>query len=226
MHSDTAILKTDKTQISVILWNFFFLNAFELDFHNVKCKCLFKTTIPTLATQCLITENKKNSFHPFISVFPHENRNPTHHHAPHTLLFCETLPLSDSHSLIIHSFESILFKGLIKPVGKPVNQFEWFVQFPAACRECLTQSCNRKFKNIKSIEHSGTRSMLQEECLCLNTINIDIFTIFMLAEICYILFLFSRTDGRTSVNVNLFCYLDVRLRSCEEFSLFSMSEVI
>ncbi len=32
--------------------------------------------------------------------------------------------------------ESILFKGLIKPVGKPANrfanQFEWFVQFPAA----------------------------------------------------------------------------------------------
>ncbi len=191
MHSDTAVLKTDKTQISVILWTKTLLNAFELDFHNVKCKCLFKTTIPTLATQCLITENKKNSFHPFISVFPHENRNPIV--TSHTLLFCETLPLSDSHSLIIHSFESILFKGLIKPVGKPVNQFEWFVQFPAACRESsevvLAQSCNRKFKNIKSIEHSGTRSMLQEECLCLNTINIDIFTIFMLAEI-YATFVF------------------------------------
>ncbi len=42
----------------------------------------------------------------------------------------------DAHLQMIHSFESILFKGFIKPVGKPVNrfanQFEWFVQFPAA----------------------------------------------------------------------------------------------
>ncbi len=44
--------------------------------------------------------------------------------------------MNDAHSRMIHSFESILFKGFIKPVGKPVNrfvnQFEWFVQFPAA----------------------------------------------------------------------------------------------
>ncbi len=68
--------------------------------------------------------------------------------------------MSDAHSRMIHSFESILFKGLIKPVGKPVNrfgnQFEWFVQFPAARAESseavLTQSWNRKFKNIKSDE--------------------------------------------------------------------------
>jgi len=37
---------------------------------------------------------------------------------------------------MINYFESILFKGLIKSVGKPVNrfvnQFERFVQFPAA----------------------------------------------------------------------------------------------
>ncbi len=68
--------------------------------------------------------------------------------------------MSDAHSRMIHSFESILFKCLIKPVGKPVNrfanQFEWFVQFPAARAESseavLTQRCNRKFKNIKSVE--------------------------------------------------------------------------
>ncbi len=53
-----------------------------------------------------------------------------------------------------------MFKGLIKPVGKPVNyfanQFECFVQFPAAYSESseavLTQSCNTKFKNLKSVE--------------------------------------------------------------------------
>ncbi len=43
--------------------------------------------------------------------------------------------MSDAHSQMIHSFESILFKGSIKAVGKPVNRFEWFVQFPAAHAE-------------------------------------------------------------------------------------------
>ncbi len=37
-----------------------------------------------------------------------------------------------------------------------MNQFDWFVQFPAARAESseavLTQSCNKKFKNIKSVE--------------------------------------------------------------------------
>ncbi len=55
--------------------------------------------------------------------------------APSTFLWA----MSDAHSQMIHSFESILFKGLIKP-GKPVNrfanQFEWFVQFPAARADC------------------------------------------------------------------------------------------
>ncbi len=31
--------------------------------------------------------------------------------------------MSDARSRIINSFESFLFKGLIKPVGKPVNWF-------------------------------------------------------------------------------------------------------
>ncbi len=56
-------------------------------------------------------------------------------------------------SRIIHSFEPILFECLIKPVNRFVNQFEWFVQFPAARAESsdavLTLSCN---KNIKSVE--------------------------------------------------------------------------
>ncbi len=63
--------------------------------------------------------------------------------APSTFLWA----MSDAHSQMIHSFESILFKGLIKPVNWFMNQFEWFVQFPAARAESseavLTQSCNR-----------------------------------------------------------------------------------
>ncbi len=31
--------------------------------------------------------------------------------------------MSNAYSQIINYFESILFKGLIKPVGKPVNRF-------------------------------------------------------------------------------------------------------
>ncbi len=71
--------------------------------------------------------------------------------APSTFLWA----MSDAHSQMFHSFESILFKGLIKPVGKPVNrfanQFEWFVQFPAARAESseavLTQSCNKVYEH-------------------------------------------------------------------------------
>ncbi len=64
-----------------------------------------------------------------------------------------------SDSRIINYFESILFKGLIKAVGKPVNrfmnQFEWFVQFPAA--HVLSQSCNIKFKILKSVERNSVQ---------------------------------------------------------------------
>ncbi len=107
--------------------------------------------------------------------------------APSTFLWA----MSDAHLRTINYFESILFKGLIKPVGKQVNRFvnhfEWFVQFPAARAESseavLTQSCDRKFKNIKSVERAAACDHFQEECLCLDTIDIDIFTIFTLAEI-------------------------------------------
>ncbi len=75
--------------------------------------------------------------------------------APSTFLWA----MSDAHSRMIHSFESILFKSLIKPVGKPVNrfvnQFEWLVQFPAARAVVWSGSHSRvvtKFKNIKSVE--------------------------------------------------------------------------
>ncbi len=58
--------------------------------------------------------------------------------------------MSDAHLQSIHSFESILLKCFIKPVGKPVNrfanQFEWFVQFPA------TQADGSHSDNIKSEE--------------------------------------------------------------------------
>ncbi len=47
--------------------------------------------------------------------------------------------MSDVHLQMIHSFELILFIGLVKAVDNSVNwfanQFEWFVQFPAARAE-------------------------------------------------------------------------------------------
>ncbi len=49
--------------------------------------------------------------------------------APSTFLWA----MSDAHSRMIHSFESILFKGLSKPVNWPTS--ELFVQFPAARAE-------------------------------------------------------------------------------------------
>ncbi len=105
--------------------------------------------------------------------------------APSTFIWA----MSDAHSRMIHSFESILFKGLIKP-GKPVNRFanhfEWFAQFPAAraksSEAVLTQSCNKCLRTSRALS-AAARDLLQEECLCLDTINIDIFTIFTLAEI-------------------------------------------
>ncbi len=68
--------------------------------------------------------------------------------APSTFLWA----MSDARSRMIHYFESILFEGLIKPIGKPVNrftnQFKRFVQFPAARAESseavLTQITSRE----------------------------------------------------------------------------------
>ncbi len=62
--------------------------------------------------------------------------------APSTFLWS----MSDAHSQMIHSFQSILFKGLIKPVNWFTNQF---VQFPA------THADGSHSDNIKSEEDVG-----------------------------------------------------------------------
>ncbi len=63
--------------------------------------------------------------------------------------------MNAAHSRMIHSFESILFKGFIKSVGKLVNrfanQFEWFVHFPAAHADWVVWSGSHS-DNIKSDE--------------------------------------------------------------------------
>ncbi len=97
--------------------------------------------------------------------------------------------MSDAHSRMIHSFESILFNGLIKPFGRPVNrfvnQFEWFVQFPAAraeSSEAVLTQITESLRTSRALS-AAARDLFQEEWICLDTINIDIFTIFTLAEI-------------------------------------------
>ncbi len=73
---------------------------------------------------------------------------------------------------MIHSFESILFKGLIKPVGKPVNrfvnQFEWFIQFPAARADSFEAVLTQMVvtESLRTSRAAG-RDLFQEECLCL-----------------------------------------------------------
>ncbi len=75
--------------------------------------------------------------------------------------------ISDAYSQMINYFESILFKGLIKPVGKPVtrfvNQFERFVQFPAA-RADGSHSDNIKSQelDLQSIESKSAKACLLE----------------------------------------------------------------
>ncbi len=58
---------------------------------------------------------------------------------------------NDAHSRMIHSFESILFKGFIKPIGKSVNRvanhFEWFAN---AARAESSEAVH--LDNIKSDE--------------------------------------------------------------------------
>ncbi len=79
--------------------------------------------------------------------------------------------MSDAHLQMIHSFESILFKGLIKSVGKPVNwfvnQFEWFVQFPAARDRSGSHSDNIKgdedvVLDLQSIESKSAKACFLE----------------------------------------------------------------
>ncbi len=131
--------------------------------------------------------------------------------APSTFLWA----MCDAHSRMIHSFESILFKGLIKPVGKPVNrfanQFEWFVQFPAHALSHLKRFSLRvvtKFKNIKSIERSDARPV--PGGLPLPRQLILIFSQYLrLQKYRLHLFTFCRTDGKRSVNVHLFRYVQM-----------------
>ncbi len=89
--------------------------------------------------------------------------------APSTFLWA----MSDAHSRMIHSFESILFKGFIKSVGKPVNrftnQFEWFVQFPAARAESSEAVHSDNIKSdedvaldLQSIESKSAKACLLE----------------------------------------------------------------
>ncbi len=58
--------------------------------------------------------------------------------------------MRDAHSRMIHYFESVQFKGLIKPVGKPVNLFvnQLMVRsvpsfMHGVSEAVLTQSCNK-----------------------------------------------------------------------------------
>ncbi len=94
--------------------------------------------------------------------------------APYTFLWA----MNDAHSRMIHYFESILFKGFTKPVGKPVNrfanQFEWFVQFPAARAELSEAVHSDNIKSdedvaldLQSIESKSIwRSLLDEHRVC------------------------------------------------------------
>ncbi len=81
--------------------------------------------------------------------------------------------MNDVHSRIIHSFESILLKGFIKPFGKPVNrfanQFEWFVQFPHALTESSEAVHSDNIKSdedvasdLQSIESKSAKACLLE----------------------------------------------------------------
>ncbi len=83
--------------------------------------------------------------------------------------------MNDAHSRMIHSFESILFKGFIKPVDKPVNrfanQFEWFVQIPAARAESSEAVHSDNIKShedvaldLQSIESKSAKTCLLELC--------------------------------------------------------------
>ncbi len=82
--------------------------------------------------------------------------------------------MSDASSRMIRYFESILFEVLIKPFGKPVNwfvnQFEWFVQFPAARAESseavLTQSCNIKSVEDVSLDLQSVESKSAKAVVC------------------------------------------------------------
>ncbi len=75
--------------------------------------------------------------------------------------------MSDAHSRMIHSFESILFKGFIKPVNRFANQFEWFVQFSAARPESseAVHSDNIKSDEDVALDLQAIESKSAKACL-------------------------------------------------------------
>ncbi len=72
--------------------------------------------------------------------------------------------INDAHSQMINSFESILFKGLMKPVNRFANQFERFVQFPAA-RADGSHSDNIKSQEDVVLDLQSNESKSAKACL-------------------------------------------------------------
>ncbi len=60
---------------------------------------------------------------------------------------------------MIHYFESILFKGLIKPVNRFTNQFEWFI--------ILSQFCSKTWSN----QWIGSRISLNDSLFWVNSVQ-------------------------------------------------------
>ncbi len=79
-------------------------------------------------------------------------------------MFLWSLFMSNAHLQMIHSFESILFKGLIKPVNQFTNQIEWFVQFPVTCADG-THSDNIKSEDDVVLELQSIESKSAKACL-------------------------------------------------------------
>ncbi len=79
--------------------------------------------------------------------------------APSTFLWA----MNDAHSWMINSFESILFKGFIKPVNRFANQFEWFVQFPESSE--AVHSDNIKSDEDVALDLQSIESKSAKACL-------------------------------------------------------------
>ncbi len=62
---------------------------------------------------------------------------------------------------MIHSFDSILFKGLIKPVNRFTNQFEWFI--------ILNQFCSKAWSNQWIGSWIGSRTSLNDSFFWFNS---------------------------------------------------------
>ncbi len=80
--------------------------------------------------------------------------------APSTFLWA----MNDAHSRMIHSFESNLFNGFIKPVNRFVNQFEWFVRSESseAVHSDNIKSDEDVALDLQSIESKSAKACLLE----------------------------------------------------------------